>query len=84
MTKTINYKTTGTCSTMIHVELEDDIIKDVKFTNGCNGNTQGVAKLCIGRNVDEVIKILKGTKCGYRNTSCPDQLSIALEQAKNS
>lgn len=84
MKKTYDYKTHGTCSTMIHVEIEDDIIKDVKFTGGCNGNTKGVSKLCINRNVDEVIELLRGTKCGMRNTSCPDQLSIALEQAKNS
>lgn len=80
MIKTIDYKTSGTCSRMIHVEVEDNIIKDVKFDGGCNGNTQGVSKLCIGRNVDDVIQLLEGTKCGYRPTSCPDQLSKALKE----
>ena len=54
MTKTVDYKTHGTCSRMIHVEIEDGIVRDVKFTGGCNGNTQGVAKLAIGRKADEV------------------------------
>lgn len=75
------YKTSGTCSKEIHFEVEDGIIKDVKFIGGCPGNTQGVAKLCINRSVTEVIQLLEGTKCGPRPTSCPDQLSKALKQA---
>ena len=81
MIKTLDYKTSGTCSRLIHIEIEDDIIKSVKFDGGCNGNTQGVAKLCEGRNIREVINTLSGIKCGFRTTSCPDQLSIALKQA---
>lgn len=81
MTKTVDYKTHGTCSRMIHVEIEDGIVRDVKFTGGCNGNTQGVAKLVVGRKADEVVSLLKGTDCGGRGTSCPDQLAKAIEEA---
>lgn len=81
MTKTVDYKTHGTCSRMIHVEIEDGIVRDVKFAGGCNGNTQGVAKLAIGRKADEVVSLLKGTDCGGRGTSCPDQLAKAIEEA---
>ncbi len=75
------YRPSGVCSTKISVEIEDGIIKDVKFTGGCNGNTQGLGKLAIGRSVDEVAEILSGIKCGFRNTSCPDQLAKALRTA---
>ena len=75
------YKTQGTCSKEIHFEVEDGIIKSVKFLGGCPGNTQGVATLCVGRSVTEVVKLLEGIKCGLRPTSCPDQLSKALKQA---
>ena len=75
------YKTQGTCSKEIHFEVEDGIIKSVKFLGGCPGNTLGVATLCIGRTVEEVIKMLEGIKCGPRPTSCPDQISKALKQA---
>ncbi len=80
MVQRIDYKTSGTCSRMIHVEVEDNIIKSVKFDGGCNGNTQGVSKLCVGRPVNEVIDLLSGIKCGFRPTSCPDQLSKALRE----
>ncbi len=76
-----SYQTSGTCSKEIQFEVEDGIINSVTFVGGCNGNTQGVAKLCIGRNVQEVIGILEGIKCGSRPTSCPDQLAKALKQA---
>lgn len=75
------YRPSGVCSTKISVEIEDGIIKDVKFTGGCNGNTQGLSKLAVGRKADEVIEILSGIKCGFRNTSCPDQLAKALKTA---
>lgn len=75
------YKTKGTCSRAINIEIENDIIKNVEFVGGCLGNTQGVAKLCIGRTVDDVIKTLKGIQC-RNNTSCPDQLATALEDYK--
>ncbi len=77
------YKTKGTCSRAINIEIENDIIKNVEFVGGCLGNTQGVAKLCIGRNIDDVIKTLKGIQC-RNNTSCPDQLATALEEYKAS
>lgn len=76
------YKTRGTCSTEITVDLDGDIVKSVKFVNGCNGNTQGIGALVRGMKVDEVIKRCKGIKCGFRPTSCPDQLSLALLRAK--
>lgn len=75
-----SYKTTGTCSKEIILDVEDGIILDVKFVGGCPGNTTGVALLCKGRSVDEVINLLSGVKCGFRPTSCPDQLSLALKQ----
>ncbi len=71
----------GTCSLSTTVEIEGGVIKGVMFEGGCNGNQKGLAKLCIGRKPEEVIELLKGTTCGYRNTSCPDQLAIALEEA---
>lgn len=76
------YKTKYTCSREIQFDVdENDIITYVKFIGGCAGNTQGVAKLSIGRNVDDVINILKGTQC-RAGTSCPDQLAKALESYK--
>ena len=81
MTKTVDYKTHGTCSRIIHVEIEDGIVRDVTFTPACNGNTQDVATLVVGRKADEVVALLKGTDCGGRGTSCPDQLAKAIEEA---
>ena len=75
------YKTTGTCSRAIEFEVENDIVKNVKFIGGCAGNTQGVARLATGRKVDEVIESLEGIQCRY-GTSCPDQLAKALKQYK--
>lgn len=78
-----SYTPSGVCSVNIEFEVEDNIVKNVKFTRGCNGNTQGIAKLAEGMNIDEVIKRLKGTDCNGRGTSCPDQLARALELSKN-
>ena len=79
----IVYTTQGTCSKFIEVELDDDnIIRDVVFIGGCNGNLQGIRQLVIGQEADDVISKLDGIRCGYKNTSCPDQLCRALEQAK--
>ena len=75
------YKTFGTCSQEILVELDGDTIKSVQFIGGCTGNTQGVAKLAVGRKVDDVIALLKGIQC-RNGTSCPDQLARALEEIK--
>ncbi len=69
------YKTKGTCSSEIIVEVDGDIIKSVQFCGGCSGNTQGVARLCEGKSVDEVINTLSGIRCGFKATSCPDQLA---------
>lgn len=76
------YKTKGTCSTMIEVEVgADHVIRSVAFTGGCNGNLKGISKLVAGRKAEEVIDALEGTTCGFKNTSCPDQLARALKQA---
>jgi uncharacterized protein (TIGR03905 family) len=76
----MRYKTTGTCSSAIDFEVEDGIVKEVKFIGGCSGNTQGISKLVAGMPVDEVISRLEGIKCGFKSTSCPDQLSKALKE----
>jgi uncharacterized protein (TIGR03905 family) len=76
------YRTQGTCSTRISVDLDQDhIIKDVAFTGGCDGNLQGICRLTKGKKAEEVIGMLEGIRCGYKNTSCPDQLAKALRQA---
>lgn len=77
----MTYKTKGVCSKEIHFELEGDTIKSVEFIGGCAGNTAGIAKLVCGMKVDDVITRLEGTKCGFRSTSCPDQLAKALKEA---
>ena len=78
------YKTRGTCATQIDFEVDEasDTIKSVRFTRGCNGNTQGVAKLVEGMKVDDVISRLAGINCSGRGTSCPDQLAKALQSYK--
>lgn len=78
----MQYKTSGTCSQLIDFEVENDIIKSVAFTGGCNGNLKGISALVSGMRVDDAIAKLKGIKCGFKNTSCPDQLARALEQYK--
>jgi uncharacterized protein (TIGR03905 family) len=74
------YKTSGVCCTEINFEVEDNIVKSVQFKGGCAGNAAGLAKLIAGMPIDEVISRLEGTKCGYKSTSCPDQLSKALKE----
>ena len=74
------YKTKGTCSTSIDVELKDGVIDSVKFTGGCNGNLQGIRALVKGMKPEEAISRLKGIRCGFKPTSCPDQLAHALEE----
>lgn len=74
------YKTKGTCSTSIDVELKDGVIDSVKFTGGCNGNLQGISALVKGMKLEEAISRLKGIRCGFKPTSCPDQLAHALEE----
>ena len=75
------YKPTGVCSKEINIELDGDVIKSVKFTGGCSGNTQGVAALVAGMKVSDAISRLEGIRCGIRETSCPDQLAKALKKA---
>lgn len=76
----MRYKTSGTCSAAIDFEVEDGIVKNVKFIGGCSGNTQGISALVEGMPVEEVISRLEGIKCGFKSTSCPDQLSRALKE----
>ncbi len=78
--KRISYKTTGTCSQLINLEVDENgILQDVSFVGGCNGNLQGICSLVRGMHVDEVKRRLDGIRCGYKNTSCPDQLCRAIE-----
>lgn len=74
------YKTMGTCSTAIQLELDGDTIKSVSFTGGCNGNLKGISSLVIGMKAQDAIERLKGIRCGFKPTSCPDQLALALEE----
>ena len=76
----ITYQTKGVCSRQIDMDIDNGVIVDAKFTGGCSGNTQGVAALVIGMTVEEAIKRLRGIKCGFKSTSCPDQLAVALEE----
>jgi len=71
----------GVCSRGIEIELADGVIQSIEFHGGCAGNTQGVAALCRGMRVEEAIERLSGIRCGFKSTSCPDQLSIALKEA---
>ena len=74
------YQTNGVCSNAIDIEFEEGIIKSVQFTGGCNGNTQGISRLVVGMKAEDAISRLKGIKCGFKSTSCPDQLACALEE----
>ena len=74
------YRTKGVCAMQIEFELDGETVKNVNFTGGCSGNTQGIAKLAEGRSKDELISLLSGIKCGFKNTSCPDQLAKALSE----
>jgi uncharacterized protein (TIGR03905 family) len=81
MKKHIEYKTKGTCSRMVIIDIEDDVITDCSFIAGCPGNTMGVASLVKGMKTKDAIAKLKGIRCGAKSTSCPDQLALALEEA---
>ena len=78
---TYTFKTQGVCAAKINFDIEDGIVKNVQFMGGCSGNTQGVARLAEGRPAEELISILKGIRCGFKNTSCPDQFATALAEA---
>ena len=77
-----DYKTKGTCSQRILFEIEENILKNVQFIGGCNGNLKGIGSLVEGMEIDDVISRLEGTTCGMKTTSCPDQLACALKKAK--
>ena len=77
------YEPQGVCSIEMIINVEGDTIKSVNIVGGCAGNTVGVSRLVEGMKIDEAIKRLKGIPCGYKGTSCPDQLAIALEEMKN-
>ena len=77
------YKTKGTCSQRILFDLEDNKVTNVQFIGGCHGNLQGIAALVEGMNADEIIEKLSGIRCGFKSTSCPDQLAAAIRQAKD-
>lgn len=81
MSRKFTFYPQGVCSMMIEIELDGDIIKDVVFTGGCNGNLSGISKLIKGMKAQDVVEKLEGTTCGFKDTSCPDQLSKALRQA---
>lgn len=77
----MRYIPKGVCSSAIDVEMDGNIIKNVKFTGGCHGNLQGISRLVEGMVAEDAIKRLRGIRCGFKNTSCPDQLANALELA---
>lgn len=78
--KIFTYKTKGTCSKSIEIQVEGDVIENVRFEGGCNGNTKGIASLVKGMTIQQVIDKLKGIDCNGKGTSCPDQLATALTQ----
>lgn len=78
---TIDYKTKGTCSSRMLIEVEDGVVTSLQVTGGCNGNLQGLSKLVAGMKVEDVISRLEGIRCGFKPTSCPDQLAQALKQS---
>ncbi len=77
-----SYVPSGVCSTLIEFDVEDNKIHNLVVTNGCNGNLKGISKLVENRDIDEVINLLEGIKCGFKNTSCPDQIAKALKEYK--
>jgi len=77
---THTYRTKGVCAMQIQFDLEDGVVRNVRFMGGCNGNTQGVAKLAEGREAKELVALLEGIKCGFKGTSCPDQLAQAIKE----
>ena len=74
------YKTKGVCSREFEIKIENDVVVEAKFVGGCSGNTQGISALVKGMKVDEAISRLEGIRCGFKSTSCPDQLAKALKE----
>ena len=77
------YQPQGVCSSLIEFDIEDGIVHNIKFTGGCRGNTQGVAALAEGMTAEEAISRMEGITCGYKDTSCPDQIAQCLKEAIN-
>ena len=77
---TINYRTRGTCSSRMTIDVEDGVVKSLRVEGGCSGNLQGLSRLVAGMKVEDVISRLEGIRCGQKATSCPDQLAQALKQ----
>lgn len=80
---TYRHKNKGTCSSLVEFEIEDGKLHNVRFTGGCNGNLKGISALLEGMDAKEAASRLKGLQCGFKSTSCPDQLSNAIEEALN-
>lgn len=80
---TYSYRTSGTCSRQIKFDVENGKVYNIEFIGGCNGNLKGIGAICEGMSIDEIIDKLSGIKCGFKSTSCPDQLARALAEAKN-
>ncbi|MBE6595400.1 MAG: TIGR03905 family TSCPD domain-containing protein [Ruminococcaceae bacterium] len=81
MMQKFHYTPRGVCSRSIDITLEDGVIREIQFSGGCSGNTQGVAALAVGMRAEEAIRRLSGIRCGFKPTSCPDQLAKALAEA---
>lgn len=77
------FKTKGTCSTKITFDLDGDTVRNVSFTGGCNGNLKAISKLVEGMKADDIVEKLKGNTCGFKATSCADQLALAVAEAKS-
>ena len=82
MARKYTYRPKGVCSQMMEMDIEDNKLKSLKVTGGCSGNLQGIAKLVEGMDIDDVINRLDGVRCGFKSTSCPDQLAQALRHYK--
>lgn len=78
----MKFKTSGTCCTEINFEIENNRLTSINFLGGCNGNLKGISNLVLGMDIDDVITKLEGTLCGFKSTSCPDQLAKALKEYK--
>ena len=75
-----SYKTKGTCSRSISFDINDGVVSNIEFMGGCNGNLKGIAALCEGQKAEEIIEKLQGIRCGFKNTSCPNELATALAE----
>ena len=80
----VQYQPKGVCCKMMQMRIKDNIIQDVEFVGGCNGNLQGISSLVDGLTVEQIESKLKGIRCGFKPTSCPDQLAVAVKEAYDS